>query len=133
MGRVFATFLREQYEQEWPDALVAVPMHPLSEFTRGFNQARLLANVLSSDLKLPLCHCLSKTRRTPQQMTLGLDERRQNLQHAFKVTRQPPRHLAVVDDVMTTGTTANTLARLLKSAGAEHVDIWVLARTPEVR
>ncbi len=133
LARVLAAFLQQQYEADWPEALCAVPMHPLSELKRGFNQAQLLAEVLARQLRLPLAPCLSKIRHTPHQMSLGLDERRHNLRHAFKVTRQPPAHIALIDDVMTTGTTVNTLASLLKSAGAERVDIWVLARTPEVR
>ncbi|GAA0702615.1 ComF family protein [Marinobacterium maritimum] len=133
LGRVLAAFLQQQYEADWPLALCAVPMHPLSELKRGFNQAQLLAEVLARQLQLPLTPCLNKTRRTPHQMSLGLDERRHNLQQAFRITRPPARHIALVDDVMTTGTTVNTLAELLKQAGAERVDIWVLARTPEVR
>ncbi len=133
LGRVLAAFLQQQYEADWPQALCAVPMHPLSELKRGFNQAQLLAEVLARQLHLPLIPCLSKTRRTPHQMSLGLEERRHNLQQAFRVTRSPARHIVLVDDVMTTGTTVNTLAELLKRAGAEQVDVWVLARTPEVR
>ncbi len=133
LARVFAAFLQQQYEKDWPQALCAVPMHPLSEFRRGFNQAQLLAEVLARQLQLPLTPCLSKNRHTPHQMSLGLDERRRNLHQAFRVVRPPARHVALIDDVMTTGTTVNTLARQLKSAGAERVDIWVLARTPEVR
>lgn len=133
LARVLAAYMRQQYENHWPDALIAVPMHPFSEFRRGFNQAQLLTEVLAKQLRLPVSRCLSKTRHTPHQMSLGLEERRHNLHQAFRVTGQPPRHLALVDDVMTTGTTVNMLASLLKSAGTEKVDIWVLARTPEVR
>lgn len=133
LSQVLAAYLQQQYEDDWPDALIAVPMHPLSELKRGFNQAQLMTQVLGKQLRLPLSTCVRKQRRTPHQMALGLEARKQNLHHAFKVIGQPPRHLALVDDVMTTGTTANTLAQLLKSAGAERVDIWVLARTPELR
>ncbi|MBA4501453.1 ComF family protein [Marinobacterium marinum] len=133
LARVLAAYLQQHYEDDWPDALMAVPMHPFSELKRGFNQAQLLAARLSQQLQLPLNDSLRKTRRTPHQAELGLNARRGNLHHAFAVTEQPPRHLALIDDIMTTGTTVNTLAQVLKSAGAERVDIWVLARTPEMR
>lgn len=134
LGQVLAEYLRLHYEATaWPDALVPVPMHLWNETLRGFNQSRLLADVLSRQLQLPLWHGLQKHRRTPHQADLGLRQRQQNLAHAFRLTHTPPRHPAIIDDVMTTGATANSLAQLLKQAGAQQVDIWVLARTPVVR
>lgn len=133
LGRVLAAWLQQQYEDDWPQALAAVPMHPLSEFRRGFNQAQLLSDTLARELNLPQAHCLRKTRRTPHQMSLGLEARKANLHNAFSITEPPPAHIVLIDDVMTTGTTVNTLARQLKQAGAQRVDVWVLARTPEVR
>lgn len=134
MGAALADFLQLHYiDHPWPRALVPVPMHLISESIRGFNQAQLLAEVVSRQLGIPLWNGLKKTQRTPHQADLNLRERKQNLQHAFEALQNPPAHLALIDDVMTTGTTVNTLAGLLKSAGAERVDVWVLARTPEVR
>jgi len=133
LGRVLAAYLRVHYEDDWPDALIPVPMHPLNELHRGFNQASLLAEVLAKQLQLPIEPVLRKRQRTPHQMSLNLEDRRHNLHNAFDVARPPARHVALIDDVMTTGTTVSTLTTLLKRAGAERVDIWVLARTPEVR
>ncbi|MBV0933444.1 ComF family protein [Marinobacterium weihaiense] len=133
LGRVLADYIRDRQDGDWPEVLVPVPMHTLSEFKRGFNQARLLTQVLGRSLHLPLAEPVRKVRRTPHQMALSLEDRCQNLQQAFAVHARPPRHLALVDDVMTTGTTVNTLAQALKAAGAERVDVWVLARTAEVR
>lgn len=134
LGAALADFLPLHYEdQHWPEALVPVPMHLLSESARGFNQAQLLAKVLSTHLQIPLWQELHKHRRTPHQADLDLKQRRQNLHSAFCVKTTPPAHVALVDDVMTTGTTVNTLAGLLKEAGCERVEVWVLARTPEVR
>lgn len=132
LGRVLAAFLQPRVEA-WPEVLVPVPMHPRAERRRGFNQARLLAEVLARQLGLPLHPCVHKVRATPQQMALDLRQRQHNLRQAFAVVAPPPRHLALIDDVMTTGTTANRLAEQLRAAGAERVDVWVLARTPEVR
>lgn len=133
LGRVFADYIRHHCDDDWPDALVPVPMYPISEFKRGFNQSRLLAQVLAGQLNIPLNACTHKVRRTPHQMMLSLEERRQNLQHAFKINGTPPRHVALIDDVMTTGTTVDTLSQALKQTGVERVDVWVLARTAEVR
>ncbi len=134
LGKTLADFLELHHlDHPWPQAVVPVPMHLWSESLRGFNQAQLLAEILTKQLGIPLWQGLQKTVRTPHQADLNLQARKHNLQHAFKVLPNPPAHLALVDDVMTTGTTVNTLARLLKSAGAERVDVWVLARTPEVR
>lgn len=134
LGRTLAEYLKLHYENTpWPDALVPVPMHLWNEALRGFNQSDLLADILARQLHIPLWRGLEKYRRTPRQAELGLRQRQRNLAEAFRTSGSPPAHIAIIDDVMTTGTTANSLARLLKQQGAQRVDIWVLARTPEVR
>lgn len=133
LGAVFADFIRERHQGHWPEALVPVPMHPFNQIKRGYNQAELLAQQLSKKLAIPVNHGLHKHRRTPQQMSLSLDARRHNLGNAFDARAAMPAHIALVDDVMTTGTTAVTLTELLLDHGCSQVDIWVLARTPETR
>lgn len=112
-----------------PEALVPVPLHRGRLRERGFNQAALLAGRLGRQLGLPVTTGLCVRRRaTEPQSLLSPVARRLNLRRAFAVRGTPPAHVAVVDDVMTTGHTAGELARTLKQAGALRVDVWVIAR-----
>lgn len=116
----------------WPDLLLPVPMHPIDEALRGFNQADLLAELLSKKLQLRYdSRQLRKTQRRAKQMTLSASARRKNLQGAFSIRGKLPQRVALIDDVMTTGATADEIAGLLKNQGASHVQVWVVARTPE--
>ncbi|WP_151704021.1 ComF family protein [Nitrincola alkalilacustris] len=130
MSHVMAQYL-ESICTDMPELLIPVPMHRLNEARRGFNQSSLLAYQLSRHLQIPCDHrLLSKTRLTPRQMTLSAEQRRHNLKQAFAIHREPPEHVALIDDVMTTGSTADELAQLLKERGAAKVDLLVMARTP---
>jgi ComF family protein len=113
-----------------PDFLVPVPLHPSRLRERGFNQATEIARQLGRRLQLPVNHRLCRrTRNTDAQSLLPVKIRHWNVRNAFTVTGSiPARHVAIIDDVMTTGHTVNELARVLKRAGAEQVDIWVIAR-----
>ncbi len=116
-----------------PDLLVVTPSAPARLRERGFDAAGVLARRLRARLRLPLeTGALRKTRETPPQTSLAAAERRGNLEGAF-VARGPlaGRHVAIVDDVMTTGSTLAALAKALKGAGAGRVSGWVVARTPE--
>lgn len=76
---------------------------------------------------------LQRVQEQHSQQGLSANERRRNLKQAFALVRDAQlegRHLALVDDVLTTGATADSLARLLKRAGARRVDVYCLARTP---
>src|SRR5690625_4515404 len=114
-----------------PQALVPVPLHWRRELWRGFNQSRLLAGVLSAQLgRLMVLEALRRVRATPGQSGLNVVERRRNLRHALEVTWRLHglRHVALVDDVMTTGTTLAICAAALKNAGVGRVDVWMVAR-----
>jgi len=120
----------DQREQALPGQLVPVPLHHSRLRERGFNQATELARSLGRQLHIPVAHHLCKRLRpTEPQSQLPPAARRLNLRNAFTVPGTPEcSHLAIVDDVMTTGHTANELARALKRAGAENVEVWVIAR-----
>jgi len=114
-----------------PDVLIPAPMHPKRRRQRGFNQARDIAEQLSTRLDIPLAGNLVQRQRTAQaQRTLNRAQRLANLQDVFQTTGTPPPRIAIVDDVVTTGATARLLAHTLQQAGAEHIQIWALARTP---
>lgn len=113
-----------------PELLVPVPLHRTRLQARGFNQATELARHLGRTLGIrhdpQLC---TRHRNTRPQSLLPATARRLNLRNAFSLTRMlPAAHVAIVDDVMTSGHTSDELARTLKRAGAEHVEIWVVAR-----
>ena len=128
LGLLMADYLK--ISAEMPDCLVPVPLHPRRYRERGFNQSIEIARTLSRELAIPIdLDCCIRSRNTPHQIDLPAKERRKNMKNAFTVNR-PLRfdHIAIIDDVMTTGTTVSELARALKKAGAVRVDVWVCAR-----
>lgn len=118
-----------------PDLLLPVPLAGRRLRQRGFNQAQMLADWLSRPLGIATdARTLERVLDTPAQQQLDAATRRRNLRQAFAIATGADvkgRHLALVDDVLTTGATAEALARLLKRAGAERVDVYCLARTPK--
>lgn len=115
-----------------PDALLAVPLHRSGFRQRGFNQAHEVARVLARALQLPLLYDgLHRVRGGRHQQRSNRQQRQRNVRGAFACTGQIlPSRIAVIDDVVTTGATANEIARILKRAGVEWVEIWAIARTP---
>lgn len=114
-----------------PEGIVAMPLHPLRLRERGFNQSLLLARHLAKKLGIPLlrdaCH---RTRNTLPQSTLPWQERDENMRKAFTCDSDlRGQHIAIVDDVMTTGASIDALAHTLRQAGAARIDAWVVART----
>ncbi|MDX1697481.1 MAG: ComF family protein [Thiohalobacterales bacterium] len=133
MAPLLAGLLARQLEQRsdpLPELLVPVPLHPARLRQRGYNQAIELARPLGRRLAIPLGRSLCRrTRRTETQSLLGTTARRLNMRNAFAVNGIPAvTRVAIVDDVMTTGSTAGELARTLKYAGVLEVEVWVIAR-----
>jgi ComF family protein len=115
---------------ERPELLIPVPLHSRRYAQRGFNQAIELARPVSRHLEIPLSlHDCIRKHATEPQAELSADERRRNLKNAFLV-RRPIRagHVAILDDVVTTGATAGALAKALRKAGVGRVDVWACAR-----
>ncbi len=113
------------------DFLVPVPLHPARERERGFNQAQLLAENLSASASLPLLCALERIRYTTTQTAYDRAERMENLHNAFRLRKNANvRGLRVllIDDVLTTGSTLNECARVLKAAGASSVYAATAAR-----
>lgn len=116
-----------------PDALVPVPLHRARLRRRGYDQALELARPLARALDLPLRDgLLQRVRATAPQSELDAAGRRRNLHGAFAVRAGAalPAHVALVDDVMTTGATLHAAAQALRRAGVQRVDAWVCARVP---
>lgn len=136
LSRLLERHLLHAYEEGLlrPDRLIPVPLSHRRERQRGFNQAQLLAQWLAAPLGLPVDNRLvRRTQDTPAQQGLDAATRKRNLRSAFTLasgTEVEGLHLALVDDVLTTGATAERIARLLRRAGARRVDVYCLARTP---
>lgn len=115
-----------------PDLLVAPPLARRRLHRRGFNQAHEIAKAIGRELGVPVAHRgLARRRETAAQSKLSRAQRRANLRGAFECRLDlRGRRVAVVDDVLTTGATADALASVLRSRGARHVAVWVVARTP---
>lgn len=112
-----------------PDALVPIPLHWARRWRRGFNQAQRLAQGVGKRMDIPCLPALRRIRSTPRQQGLRAGTRRRNLHRAFRVDGDVEGlHLALVDDVVTTGSTAREASKLLLDAGATCVDVWALAR-----
>lgn len=118
--------------QQWPELIVPMPLHRARLRRRGFNQALELARPLARKLGIPLANGIcERVRDTPQQSELPASRRAANVRNAFRMRGElTAKHVAIVDDVVTTGATVNELARLLKRNGAESVQVWAVARTP---
>jgi ComF family protein len=116
------------------DALLPVPLHWRRLWARRFNQSAALAGAISKLRGVPVMHeALKRVRATPQQVGLSKTERADNVQGAFRVPPEEKasvagRRLVLIDDVLTSGATADTCARALLRAGAAHVDVLVFAR-----
>lgn len=122
-------------QAERPDFLVPTPVHWRKRWQRGFNQTEILAQKLGSSLQLPVVHALRQTRYHEPQKELGRQQRQKNLRQSLAINARfypliRGAHIALVDDVVTTTATARALSELLIKAGAQQVDIWALARTP---
>lgn len=117
---------------EKPDCLIPVPLHPSRLKERGFNQSLELAKVLSRKLNIPFSTTIAdKILKTKAQTSLEMKERSQNLKDAFLVKPHSFKHLLIVDDILTTGKTADMLAYQLKLQGALRVEVCCIARTPK--
>jgi ComF family protein len=128
--------LREEYRtQALPELLVPVPLHPVRLRERGFNQALVVAQHLGKALQIPVTpDLMRRVRQTPPQQGLGAKSRRYNLRGAFQLqdgtVLKGCTSIALVDDVVTTMSTVNELARLLRRHCKNELDVhvWCLAR-----
>jgi ComF family protein len=114
-----------------PDLLIPMPLHPARLKKRGFNQALEIAKRVSSQLAIPLdAHACRRLHDTPPQATLKPKERAGNLRGAFACDIDlSGKHVALIDDVMTTGASLDELGKAVRAKGAAHVSAWVTART----
>lgn len=110
------------------DAIVPVPLHWLRRWKRGFNQSELLARALSRRTGIPIVKALRRTQATRVQAGLSNHARRRNVTRAFRARPVGGKRMLLIDDVMTTGSTAAACALALKRAGAARVGVLTVGR-----
>jgi len=114
-----------------PGIIVPVPLHWTRQWMRGFNQTALICRELGAETGIPVRPLLRRIRRTRRQATLTRDERKKNLAAAFSLADEEfcrNDDILIVDDVMTTGSTLNAAAAVLRQSGTEKVYVMALAR-----
>jgi ComF family protein len=114
-----------------PDVLVPVPLHRARIMRRGFNQATEIARIAGREFAIPVdCSLLKRVKNTVTQTGLNEKMRQQNMSKAFVATGSKlPRHIALVDDVVTSGNTVNSAAAALACCGVRRISIWAVAKT----
>ena len=134
VGQLLAE-LRENANRPFPDLVCCVPMHSSKLREKHYNHAGEIARLAAKELSLAFYPCLLiKTQPTESQSKLGRTARMKNLKNSIAVsceTNINGKHVAVVDDVMTTGATFDLITGLLKAKGADKVEVWAFARTPK--
>lgn len=129
LGESLADSVRHS-QRPLPDLLIPVPLHAGRLRRRGYNQAQELGRVVGRSLRIPLKGELARRQRaTDDQIGKTSHERRRNVRGAFAIDNAVQgKRIALLDDVMTTGSTLGELARACRQAGAAHIECWVIAR-----
>lgn len=132
---VFSEYLAGAYFKNYfsSDIIVYVPMTKKAEKKRGYNQSKILAVNVAESVGVPIFDVLEKTKDTKRQAKLTAKDRRQNLIDAFKVKDKKAvadKKVLIIDDVTTTGSTAEAIAIKLKKAGAKSVELLTVASVP---
>ena len=114
-----------------PEILVPVPLHASRLRQRGFNQSHWLARHIGKQLGIPVnSRSVQRSLKTPPQHELNMKKRTTILRKAFALNGDFKHlHAAIVDDVLTTGSTVNEISKLLRSNGTKRIDCWAIART----
>ncbi len=130
-AKYFAEELYSLFKKEGlsADVITFVPMHEDRLEERGYNHAELLAREFSVLSKIELKPLVVKIKETERQATLSLKERLKNLSSSFKVSKPEiiDKKILLIDDVLTTGSTADVISKALKNAGAKEVTVLTIA------
>jgi ComF family protein len=131
--RLYARLLADKTRQRnhaFPEVLIPIPLHPSRMRSRGYNQAAQLADSLGSQLDIAVDKTsFVRQRNTSPQTGLSGKQRKRNLKQAFAIAKALPyKHIALVDDVYTTGHTVAEATHCLQRNGVETVEVWTIAR-----
>ena len=130
LGYLLAKNVQSRLEH-YPKLIIPVPLHKKRLAARGYNQALEIARPVSKLLHIPIDYqSCSRIKATAAQTDLKHKQRARNVKNAFHICQDfEAKHVAIIDDVVTTGSTVNELSKILKAYGVEHVDVWCCART----
>lgn len=133
LGLLLAKHVQRKYAgHPLPDCLVPMPLHTQRLKKRGYNQALIIAKPISRLLNIPIDQSSwHRIKPTAAQASLPARLRANNVKRSFQYVGEQPaaRHIAIIDDIMTTGSTVTALSQTMRQAGAERIEIWCLART----
>ncbi|OMO38426.1 amidophosphoribosyltransferase [Vibrio sp. 10N.261.46.E8] len=134
-ARDLSKLLASRIEHPAP-LITSVPLHWRRYIHRGFNQSQLLANYTAQELGVKNEVLFRRVRSTTSQQGLNKSARLHNLKNAFALRKQDvqgmvPSHVAIIDDVVTTGSTVYQLCQLLLEVDVKRIDIYCICRTPE--
>lgn len=132
LAALLADYLVTRYEADsWPDVLIPMPLHAGRLRQRGFNQALLIAKGLHKRLQIPIdTHSTARIKATAPQAELSGKARRHNVTQAFQLQKPiPKKHIAIIDDVFTTGQTVVEFAKIFHQSSIERIDVWCCAKT----
>lgn len=131
IGVEFGAMLSKLIDPNEYDSIIPIPIHHARKRERGFNQSEIMGKSISEKTAIPMCtDALIRAKYTYSQAKLNREERKSNLTEKFKVIGSEKvfdKRLLLIDDVLTTGTTANHCAEILLKAGARRVDLAVIA------
>jgi ComF family protein len=130
VGRLLASEVK-QNQTSLPDVIIPVPIHISRLRSRGFNQAKLIADEVGKELNIKVLNStLTKTRATLPQAQQSLINRKKALRNCFALQKKlSAQNVAIIDDVVTTGSTVNEIAKILKKNGVDYIQVWGLAHT----
>ncbi len=130
LGHLLGQYLIDHHVDAWPECIIPVPLHTHRYRDRGYNQVIEIGRHLEAMLNIPMrTDLVQRIRMTPEQAGLTRKQRRINLRRAFLTTTVAmPSHIALLDDVITTGSTAQELTETLLAAGISCVEVWGVAR-----
>lgn len=132
LGELFAEYIAMYYQNDTlPELVIPVPLHKNRLRERSFNQALELSKPIAKklNLKIDIQSC-QKIRHSEAQSLIAAKHRGKNVKNSFAVIKDiNAKHIAILDDVMTTGHTVNELSKVLKKSSVEKIDVWCVART----
>lgn len=133
LGELLANYLYSKYQnQSKPEVIIPVPLHPARLRERGYNQALELAHPIAKKLKIKIDKSIAeRVKNTLAQALLPAKKREQNMKRAFEISMvklRPYKHVAVIDDVITTGNTTTELCKILYQKGINKIDVWCVAK-----
>ncbi len=134
LSELCAERIRQLYQGDnLPELVIPVPLHPRREFERSFNQSELLLKPITKQLEVKIApRMVRRLKYTEAQASLKNKDREKNVQGAFEWIDLPKqKHIALFDDVMTTGATLQAMTKGLKGSEVERIDFWSLCRTPK--